>query len=494
MENNHYFTIKSILKILLNSKIKILLIFAVIITSLVGCVMEIPDDNESKFVRPGVKIDLPEIIKKGKITILAENSSTTYFYYKGKEMGFEYELLKIFADEIGVELEVKVVKNLDSLISMLNRGDGDLIACNYTITRERSKDINFSKSFIQTPQVLIQRKPEGWRDMKESEWKTQLINNPSELARKHIQVWKNSSYYQRLSHLQEEIGDTIFIDGVDGKIGGEELIEMVSEGLIDYTITERNVAKVNQQFFDNLYTEVEMSVKQKMAFGIRKSSPLLKLRLDQWLEKFKSKSTFKYISKKYFNMKHVRKDNGTNYAFLNKNSISKFDAFFKSAGEYSGWDWRLIAAVSYQESHFNPNALSFGGAYGMMQFMPSTGPTYGVFPDSPPEIQILGGSKKLMADEKYWMKVPNELQRKKFALASYNAGRGHILDAQRLAEKHGLNPLIWDDNVEKMLLNLAKKEYYQDDVVRHGMMKTKITYNYVNEVMERYFQWVTIYN
>ena len=110
--------------------------------------MEIPDDNESKFVRPGVKIDLPEIIKKGKITILAENSSTTYFYYKGKEMGFEYELLKIFADEIGVELEVKVVKNLDSLISMLNRGDGDLIACNYTITRERSKDINFSKSFI----------------------------------------------------------------------------------------------------------------------------------------------------------------------------------------------------------------------------------------------------------------------------------------------------------------------------------------------------------
>ena len=494
MENNHYFTIKSTLKILLNSKIKILLIFAVIVTSVIGCVMEIPDDNESKFVRPGVKIDLPEIIKKGKITILAENSSTTYFYYKGKEMGFEFELLKIFADEIGVELEIKVVKNLDSLISMLNRGDGDLIACNYTITRERSKDINFSKSFIQTPQVLIQRKPEGWKDMKESEWKTLLINNPSELARKHIQVWKNSSYYQRLSHLQEEIGDTIFIDGVDGKIGGEELIEMVSEGLIDYTITERNVAKVNQQFFDNLYTEVEMSVKQKMAFGIRKSSPLLKLRLDQWLEKFKSKSTFKYISKKYFNMKHVRKNNGTNYAFLNKNSISKFDAFFKSAGEYSGWDWRLIAAVSYQESHFNPNALSFGGAYGMMQFMPSTGPTYGVFPDSPPEIQILGGSKKLMADEKYWMKVPNELQRKKFALASYNAGRGHILDAQRLAEKHGLNPLIWDDNVEKMLLNLAKKEYYQDDVVRHGMMKTKITYNYVNEVMERYFQWVTIYN
>jgi len=68
------------------------------------------------------------------------------------------------------------------------------------------------------------------------------------------------------------------------------------------------------------------------------------------------------------------------------------------------------------------------------------------------------------------------------------------LDAQRLAEKHGLDPLVWDDNVEKMLLNLAKKEYYQDEVVRHGMMKTRITFNYVNEVMERYFEWVSVYN
>lgn len=456
--------------------------------------MDKTDEIEQKFIRPDVEIDLPEILQKGKITILAENSSTTYFYYKGREMGFEYELLKIFADEIGVELEIKVVKNLDSLITMLNRGEGDLIACNYTITRERSKDIDFSKSFIETPQVLIQRKPDGWKDMKKDEWESQMIKNPSELAQKKVQVWKNSSYYQRLTHLQEEIGDTIYIEGVDGKIGGEELIEMVSKGLIDYTVTESNVAKVNQQFFDNLYTKVEMSVEQKMAFGLRKSSPLLKIKLNEWLKKFKTKSTFKYISKKYFNRKHVRRGSGPNYAYLNSTSISKFDDFFRKAGEHSGWDWRLIAAVSYQESHFNPDAHSFGGAYGMMQFMPSTGPTYGVFPDSPPEIQILGGAKKLMADEKYWMKVPNELERKKFALASYNAGRGHILDAQRLAKKHGLDPLVWDDNVEQMLLNLAKKEYYQDEVVRHGMMKTRITYNYVREVMERYFEWVTIYD
>ena len=477
------------------STYKIALTVTFILSSFVmnRCVMQ-DDEVVESFNRPDVKIDLPEILQKGKLTILAENSTTSYFYYKGKEMGFEYEMLKLFADEIGVELDVKVVNNLDSLIPMLNRGEGDLIACNYTITRERARKINFSESFIQSQQVLVQRKPENWRKMKKDSWKNEMISSPEQLANKHIEVWKNSSYYERLLHLQEEIGDTIYIEGVKGDIGGEELIEMVAEGLIDYTVTESNVAKVNKQFYDNLYTDVDLSVKQKMAFGLRKSSNLLKHKLDEWLTEFMKKSTYKYICKKYFELKHITNKPDRNYATLNKTSISKFDHAFKQAEKVSGWDWRLIAALCYQESKFNPNALSFGGAYGMMQFMPNTGPTYGVYPDSPPEIQILGGAKKLKADEKYWKAIPDDFQRKKFSMASYNAGRGHILDAQRLAKKHGLNHLTWDDNVEKMLLNLSKKEYYQDEVVRHGMIKTHITYNYVRDVTERYLEWASIYH
>ena len=459
-----------------------------------GCVMEKTKDEPSdNFKRPGVQIDLPEIIEKGKLTVLAENSSTSYFIYKGKKMGFEYELLQLFAEEIGVELEINVVKNLDSLIAMLDRGEGDLIACNYTVTRERSKSINFSESFIQSQQVLIQRKPDGWEKMDEEEWMSKMLTNPTQLANKNVQVWKNSSYYERLLHLQEEIGDTIHIEGLQGNIGGEELIEMVADGIIDYTITEDNVAKVNEQFFDNIYTGLELSVKQKMAFGLRKSSHLLKARLDEWLIKFKGKSTYKYICRKYFELPHLAKNDFKNYTQLNGTVISQFDAIFKRAGEMSGWDWRLIAAVAYQESKFNPDIQGFGGAYGMMQFMPNTGPHYGVYPDSPPEVQIMGGTRKLMADEKYWTQITDELQRKKFALASYNSGRGHINDAQRLAKKHGLNPLVWDNNVEKMLLNLSKQEFYQDEVVRHGMVRSRTTYKYVRQVIERYLEWASIY-
>ena len=134
--------------------------------------MEAPQKAEDpeKFTRRSAKLDLPDIIKRGKLVVLAENSSTSYFNYKGRKMGFEYELLQQFCESIGVELEVEVVKNLDSLIIKLNKGEGDVIACNYTITKDRGKKINFSEPFAQTQQVLIQRKPDGWKEMKEEEW------------------------------------------------------------------------------------------------------------------------------------------------------------------------------------------------------------------------------------------------------------------------------------------------------------------------------------
>lgn len=461
-----------------------------------SCVMEenkVADKKE--FEQRSIDYDLPEILADGKLKVLFENSSSSYFEYREKKMGFEYELLKLFADEIGVELEPIVVKNLDSLIPMLNSGEGDLIACNYTITQSRKKIISFSNPFMETYQVLVQRKPNGWEKMNRTKINSHLLHSPSDLAGKKIHVWQNSSYYHRLKNLQDEIGEKIEIQKEKGTVSGEELIEMVAEGKIDYTVIEKNVAKINEQFYPNISTNLRLSViDQKLGFGIRKSSHLLKAKLDKWLSSFRNTTTYAYIEKKYFrNQPITLKKAPSNNTVLSKTTISKFDQLFKKAGKKYGWDWRLIASVAYQESKFNPTIQSFGGAYGMMQFMPNTGPKYGVYPDSPPEVQIMGGAKKLAKDEKYWKGIQDPLERKKFALASYNSGRGHILDAQRLAQKHGLNPNKWDDNVGEMMLNLRKKEYYQDEVVRHGRVRSKTTYRYVQEVTDRYLDWIGKY-
>lgn len=464
-------------------------------SSITSCIMDTKKTAVQESFEPSnLVIDLPDITKKGTLTVLTENSSTSYFIYKGKKMGFEYEILKLFAEDIGVNLEIKIVNNLDSLIEKLEQGEGDLIACNYTITNERSKILDFSEPILETHQVLIQRKPDGWENMTKEELSTKMITKATQLGQKEVHVWKNSSYYQRLQHLQEEIGDSIRIQGLEGNVSVEELIEMVSSGEIDYTVTENNAAYVNTQFFDNIDTELSLSVKQRIAFGLRKSSTLLSKRLDDWLREFKQNPAYDFIYQKYFGMPHISKQRNKNHPKDNGKYISKYDAQFKKASKMSGWDWRLIASVAYQESKFNPNALSFGGAYGMMQFMPNTGPHYGVFPDTPPAMQIMGGAKKLMADEKFWKAVPDRFQRKKFALASYNAGRGHIQDAVRLAEKYGVNHRKWDGCVEKMLLNLSKRKFHQDEVVRNGMLRGTTTYKYVHEVTERYMKWVTIYN
>lgn len=438
--------------------------------------------------------DFQKIIKRGKLVVLAENSSTSYFIYKGKKMGFEYELLQEFAKEIGVELEIKIVANLDNLIPMLEKGEGDIIACNYTVTRERTKEIEFSIPFIQSHQVLIQKKPEGWEKMKQEDIDKKLIKDPSDLAGKKVDVWLNSSYYQRLMHLQEEIGDSIHIQPVDGLIGSEELIELVSEGIIDYTVVEENIAKVNQRFYENIDISTQLSVKQKIAFGMRKSSGLLKAKMDKWLGKFLESSLYAYMHRKYFELGTTTINSQDKFSSLKGGQISPFDQLFKQAQEKYGTDWRLLAAIAYQESKFNPYIESFGGAYGMMQFMPNTGPYYGVFPDSPPEVQIMGGMKKITADIKFWKEIPDPVQREKFALASYNAGGGHIKDAQRLAKKHGLNHLVWDDNVETMILNLSKQEYYRDEVVKNGAMRGTTTHKYVRAVYQRYLDWKIAYN
>lgn len=431
-------------------------------------------------------MDLPEILKNGKLVVLAENSSTSYFIYRGKKMGFEYELLKEFAQELGVELEVKTVSNLDEINTMLNNGEGDLIACNYTITKDRQKEIDFTIPFIRTSQVLIQRKPDGWENLTNEQINQKVLSDPIQLANKKIYVWNQSSYYQRLLHLQEEIGDTILIQGETGSVSAEDLIEQVSEGKIDYTVVEKNIAQVNRRFFDNIDINLELSVRQKIAFALRKTSPLLKARINQWLSNYMQKASFKYMKHKYFELAQLTSKSQEEFSSLKGGQISKFDVYFKREAERYGWDWRLIAAVAYQESKFNPSITGFGGAYGMMQFMPEVGPKYGVYPNSPPDIQIAGGMKKLYKDFQCWPEVSSKDQRQKFALASYNAGLGHIKDAQRLARKHGLNPNVWDGNVEEMVKNLSHSEYYRDEVVENGAMRGAHTARYVQTVFSRF--------
>jgi membrane-bound lytic murein transglycosylase F len=420
------------------------------------------------------KSDLKEIRKKGKLSVLFENSTLSYFEYRGKKMGFEFEILDTFSKYIGLPIEVKVVSNYLEFKKLLKVGEGDLIAANLAVSLRDKKELNFSNPYYYAHQVLVQRNGDS------------VIRTPLDLRKKTIYVRQNSAFSRRLRFLQEEIGEHILVQAMKSDPITEDLIEMVANEEIDFTVAHENLARICQDLHPNLNVKLAVSFQQKIAFGMRHSSPVLKRKLDDFLKKYCESNHYKELKKRYFD---YLEETQTEIILTKRGQISPFDAIFKKVAGVYGWDWRFLAAIAFKESRFNPNARGFGGAYGMMQFMPNTGPKYGVIPGSSPEVQILGGMKLINKLFQSWSGIPDRDQRLKFTLASYNAGKGHIDDAQRLATEYGLDPTVWDGNVAIMLNRLSQPQFYRSPLVKSGAYRGH-AFSYTNSVFSIYKEWI----
>lgn len=458
----------------------------------VGCKQEKPIKKTEPVVEE--KRDLDQIKEDKTLRVLIENNPASYFIYKGRKMGYEYEILKLFAEHIDVKLDLVMINDLDEMIPRLKNEEGDLIACNLTVTRKRGEEISFSSPFLSTRQVLVQRKPEGWRRMSTREREDTLIRKVVDLGGKTVHVWENSSFYQRLKNLSEEIGDSINVIPTRGNLNTQELIRQVSEGEIEYTIADENVAKINLHFYDNIDVATPISMYQNIAFGLRKDAVELKAALDEWIESMEHNSTFNHIHYKYFDRRIHANESASEFSSVGGDKISPYDELIKQEAEKVGWDWQLIAAIIYQESKFVHNKSSFAGAYGVMQFMPETAKAYGVDEDSSPHNHIVAGIRKLNKNfNELLEEIKDSTQALKFTLATYNAGRGHIADARALTEKYGQNPNVWDKNVENFILRLSKRVYYEDPVVKYGYVRGDETYRYVREIFDRYHSYQNLY-
>ncbi|MFC2139408.1 transglycosylase SLT domain-containing protein [Bacteroidota bacterium] len=432
--------------------------------------------------------DLDKILERGSLKAITGYNAYSYFIYKGEPKGFEYELMKKYCDHLGVKLELIIVKEIDKMFEMLIEGKGDIIAFNLTVTKERLKRIDFSNTLNTTKQVLVQRRPEKWHRMMSHEIDRLIIKNPLDLEGKTVYVRSGSSHLQRLRNLSDEIGGDINIIEASPQLGMEDLIEMVSMGEIDYTIADDNVALLNQAYYSNIDVSTDISMPQKIAWGIRKNVPLLKQNLNEWIDIEKKKTEFYVIRNRYFKNRRAFKSRITSQYFSQTGGrLSEYDDLLKEYSKNIGWDWRLLAAMVYQESQFDPEAKSWVGASGLMQLMPATAAMYGVDSLYDPHQNVSAGIKYIKWLDRYWSpQIQDSTQQMKFILASYNVGLGHIIDARNLAEKYNADSFIWDDNVEKYLLLKSKEKYYKDEVVQYGYCRGIETVNYVKEILERY--------
>lgn len=440
------------------------------------------DKNAEKFSR-----DLDEIKESGVLKALTIYSGTTYFLYKGRPMGFEYELLERLAEDLDVELEVIVAKDENKLIELLQKGEGDLLAYGYTITESRKKRINFTTPLYLSHQVLIQRKPENWRQMKLHEIKNYLVTNPVELIGDTISVKKNSSYASRVVNLANELGGDIFIDTLQGTLSTDKIIKKVADGDIKYTIADENIAFINSSYYPILDIGTSLSLSQRIGWAVRKRDTQLLATVNQWLENAKKTTDYHVIYNKYFKNKRLYKKRvKSDFYSINENKISPYDHLIKKNAELINWDWRLLASVTYQESQFQPESNSWAGASGLMQIMPATARELGVTDPHNPEQSLKAGAKYLDQLMKSHQNIEDSIQRIKFALGSYNSGLYHVKDAQKLAENQGLDPQIWDDNVELALLDLSFPEHYNKSFIKYGYVRGEEPFNYVRDIFKRY--------
>ncbi len=430
--------------------------------------------------------DLPGILERGVLKATTDYNSTNYFIYRGQPMGFHLDLLKLFSRHIGVELEVFVSNDLNENFSCLMAEDEcNIIAMDLTVTRSRRDLFSFTEPHSQTRQVLVQQRPEDWYNMRSSEVEDHLVRSQLDLAGKTIHVQKNSSHLIRLKNLMEEIGDTIYIVEADQET--EQLIERVANGEIDYTVSDEHVAQVNQTYYANIDIQTPLSFPQNLSWAVRHDTPLLKEAIDEWMKEFKNTRQYSNLYNKYFQNPRSSYMAQSQYHSLGGGRISVYDDYFRRFADIVGWDWRLIASLAFQESRFNNDAVSWAGAFGIMQLMPNTAAMYDVSMSSSPVENIVAGIKYLnWIDRRMEKIIPDEKERIKFVLASYNVGLGHVLDARRLAEKHGKDPDVWKDNVDYFVLNKSKPKYYLDPVVRHGYARGSEPYHYVTEILERF--------
>jgi membrane-bound lytic murein transglycosylase F len=446
--------------------------------------------------------DLAEIRKRGSITVVAPYNSTTYFLYQGEPLGYEYELLAAFAKDLGVDLKIVVVTDPKSLLPALNEGEGDIAAARLIPDQDNQAAAAFTDALYHTDPVLVQQdeppseagkgtekviKPGPADPLPEVDIEARLITQPAQLAGRRVDVPEKSPFRRTLIELSDAISGDIYVVEVGGKIPDEALAQKVARGEIQFTVMQKNLADLKEAEFKNLKVRPILGHTQKVSWAVRKNSPELLATLNSWIADKKKTPLLNTLYQKYFIDRRRYLERVTSeYLTSTTGKLSEFDPLLKQFAVELNWDWRLLASQAFQESRFKPEAKSWAGATGLLQLMPKTAKEHGVTNALDPADNVQGAIRFLKWLQQYWAKrIANENERLKFVLASYNAGAGHIEDAQRLTEKYGGNPEVWED-VAYWVLQKSTQQYSSDPVVKFGFCRGLEPVNYVSQILERY--------
>lgn len=408
---------------------------------------------------------------------------TSYFEYRGEPMGIDYENVRKFTEDEGMVLEIKTVANIQDLIESLQSGESHLAAYPVPSIAEYNEEVIHCGHKEVTNQVLVQRKGND------------MVKDVTELIGKDIYVEKNSKYHFRLENLNLELGGGIEIIPIESDtIVSEDFLQMVSQGYIDFAVVDSDMASLYKTAYPDLDISLPLSSDQAASWAVALGLDSLAVKIDRWENRNHTTNFIKEIYKRYYD-RAINDPFDVSLSYFKKlnlsqgQSVSNYDNLFKKYSEMAGYDWKLLAAIAFCESRYNPSVESRFGAKGLMQVMPSTSTAVGVDPAAlgNPESNVKAASKILARlDKTLQSRVENPEERIKFVVASYNSGLGHVYDAMAIAEKIGMDPQKWTGSVSVSALMKSRPEYYNDPVVKHGYFRGRETVEFVDHVMSIY--------
>ena len=414
-------------------------------------------------------VTLQKIKQTGVITVATRNSAHCYYLYRDQPMGFEYELAKAFAEYLGVRLQIKIVDKWSDMVAALSDGSAAFIAASMPITSKRQTQVAFSDGYMEVAQnIITHRKNTG-------------IKEAADLSGKTIDVRKGTVYQQRLVELRKQ-GINLAIRLHDD-LPVEELIQKVADGQIDFTIANSNIISINRRNFPGVVSTGSINDGMQLAWAVYPKSKKLLEQINAFLRMINKSGKFDEIYNKYYG-----DIDDFDYVDLEafhrrvKNKLSRYSPFIKAAAKKHGFDWRLIAAQIYQESHLNPWAKSQAGARGLMQILPSTAKDLGIGDLFDPVQNINAGVQHLKDLYDHFDQAHGE-DRLLIALAAYNIGQGHINDARDLAKKKGLDPDKWV-SLSKTLPLLQYRKYFMN--TQYGFCRGTEPIRYIKQILIYY--------
>ncbi len=411
---------------------------------------------------------LNTILQNGEMVVLTRNAPTTYYFGPDGETGYEYDLVSAYAEYLGVDIRFETRGTVEEVLEALAAGEGDFAAAGLTLTEARQKEFLFGPSYFQVQQQLICRRggkiPRSMENIKDVS----------------IEVTAASSYADRLMELSEEFPD---LDWQERELSTEQVLERVWQGAIDCAVADSNIVSLNRRYLPELVVAFPVAEMQELAWALPADAHDLKQSMEEWFGGVDELLSTILYGRYYAHVEIFDYVDTARFKRRIQKRLPYYKDIFEEAGEIYNIDWSLLAAMAYQESHWDPLARSPTGVRGMMMLTLRTAGQLGIDDRVDIRESIMGGARYF---NDLRGRLPEEIpepDRTWVAMAAYNVGMGHVYDARKLARVLGKDPNLWVEFREVLPL-LSQPQYYEN--LRYGYARGTEPVRYVRRIRNYY--------